>query len=228
MESKIYSAIPKIMSDIGAIGKEKKNVQQNYQFRGIDDIYNAAQGALVTHGVFCVPEVLEMTREQLPSKSGGTLLYTILKVRYTFFAEDGSSIGVIAVGEAMDSGDKSCNKAMSAAHKYAFLQLFCIPTVEPKDSEIESHEIGRKSDLINKNGKIETVTKTQPAPMSLGIKAAWSAFKSTREDFGMTDEEAKAFINAYYKDIDPKNLTVEQINVLTEQLVEGNSQAVET
>lgn len=43
------------------------------------------------------------------------------------------------IGEAMDSGDKSCNKAMSAAQKYAFLQIFCIPTEEPKDTENETH-----------------------------------------------------------------------------------------
>ena len=45
----------------------------------------------------------------------------------------------------MDSGDKSCNKAMSAAQKYAFLQVFCIPTEdppsEPKDTEGQTHEV---------------------------------------------------------------------------------------
>jgi hypothetical protein len=44
------------------------------------------------------------------------------------------------IGEAMDSGDKSSNKAMSVAHKYAFLQVFAIPTEEQKDPDGETHE----------------------------------------------------------------------------------------
>jgi hypothetical protein len=143
----IYTAIPAVMGEIGAIGKDRKNPQQGYQFRGIDDIYNAVNAALVKHGVFCVPFMEDMKREERQTQKGGTLLYTILTMRYTFFASDGSSIEAKTVGEAMDSGDKSCNKAMSAAQKYAFLELFCIPTEEPKDTEEETHEVkGREKE----------------------------------------------------------------------------------
>ncbi len=45
----------------------------------------------------------------------------------------------------MDSGDKSANKAMSAAYKYALMQVFCIPTDEPKDTENETHEVAPKT-----------------------------------------------------------------------------------
>jgi len=138
---KIFEAMPKIAAAIGVIGKDRKNPQQGYNFRGIDDVYNAAHDALVENGVFCVPEVLEMIREERQTKSGGTLLYTILKVKYTFYASDGSSVVAVTMGEAMDSGDKSCNKAMSAAQKYAFLQVFAVPTAEPKDTENETHEV---------------------------------------------------------------------------------------
>ena len=40
----------------------------------------------------------------------------------------------------MDSGDKSFNKAMSAAYKYALFQVFCVPTEEMVDSEVDSPE----------------------------------------------------------------------------------------
>jgi len=137
----IYKKIPLIMSEIGAIGKDRKNPQQGYSFRGIDDIYNAVNAALSRHGVFCAPQVEDMKREERASKQGGVLFYTILTIKYTFFAADGSSVEVRTIGEAMDSGDKSANKAMSAAQKYAFLQLFCIPTEEPKDTEEETHHV---------------------------------------------------------------------------------------
>lgn len=141
----IFKAIPRVMSEIGAIGKDRTNKQQNYQFRGIDDVYNAINAALVKHGVFCVPNVLSMKREERESKTGGVLLYTILDVEFTLYASDGSCVKGQTVGEAMDSGDKSCNKAMSAAHKYFFLETFCIPTIEPKDTENETHEVAPKT-----------------------------------------------------------------------------------
>ena len=136
----IYKLIPLVMAEIGAIGKDRKNLQQNYQFRGIDDIYNAVNSALAKHSVFCVPKVISNHREERQTKSGGTLIYTVLNVEYTFYAPDGSFVTATMIGEAMDSGDKSCNKAMSAAQKYAFLQIFCIPTEEPKDTENETHD----------------------------------------------------------------------------------------
>jgi hypothetical protein len=62
MEAQIYQAIPKVMRSIGAVAKDRKNPQQGYQFRGIDDLLNAAQPAFIEHGVFCVPEVIESAR----------------------------------------------------------------------------------------------------------------------------------------------------------------------
>ena len=40
----------------------------------------------------------------------------------------------------MDSGDKASNKAMAIALKYAFFQVFCIPTEEMKDPDAETPE----------------------------------------------------------------------------------------
>lgn len=136
----IFTIIPKIMGDIGAISKTRTNSQQGYAFRGIDDMYNAIQPALVKHGVFCVPEVISREREERATQKGGVLFYTTLTVRHSFFASDGSSITVTTIGEAMDSGDKSTNKAMSAAMKYAFIELFCIQTDDDKDTENQTHE----------------------------------------------------------------------------------------
>lgn len=142
-KKKIYEAINKIMEGIGAISKDRTNDNQKYKFRGIDDVYNALQPALIKNKVFCVPTVKDKKREERKSTSGGNLIYTVLDVDYTFFsAEDGSEIVVSVCGEGMDSGDKSMNKAFSAAYKYACLQLFCIPTEgENHDSEEDSWKV---------------------------------------------------------------------------------------
>jgi len=137
----ISEAIISIMTELEPIAKTRDNPQQHYKFRGVDDVMRELNPLLVKYKVFPVPAVVDMRREERASKSGGVLFHTILTVKYTFTsAEDGSSICVTTVGEGMDSGDKSANKAMSAAYKYAMLHLFCIPTAEAKDSEGDSPE----------------------------------------------------------------------------------------
>lgn len=135
----IYEAIHGVMTEIGVVGKNKKNTQgQGFMYRGVDDVMNALQPALVMYKVFVVPEVLSQIREERTSNSGGRLLYSICTVRYTFYAEDGSCVYATVIGEAMDSGDKATNKAMSVAFKYACFQVFCIPTEEMKDPDAET------------------------------------------------------------------------------------------
>lgn len=137
----IYQSITSLMNEVGAIGKEKKNQQQGFMYRGIDDVLNALQPLFSRHKIFVVPEVLEQTREERQTSKGGTLIYSVCKVKYTFYAEDGSNVSATVIGEGMDSGDKASNKAMSIAMKYACFQVFCIPTEEMKDPDAESHDI---------------------------------------------------------------------------------------
>ena len=137
----IYEAISNVMSEVGAIGKEKTNAQQGFKYRGIDDVMNALQPVLVKYGVFVVPEILEQVREERTSRNGAALIYSVCKIKFTFYARDGSSISAITIGEGMDSGDKATNKAMAIAFKYACFQVFCIPTEEMKDPDNESHEL---------------------------------------------------------------------------------------
>lgn len=151
MSEVIYSAINAVMAEIGTIGKEKKS-QQGFMYRGIDDVMNALNPALINHKVFAVPEVLEQKREERSTKNGGVLIYSICKIRYTFYAEDGSHIEAVVVGEGMDSGDKATNKAMAIAFKYACFQVFCIPTEEmvkdadarPVDPDTEGYNVAPK------------------------------------------------------------------------------------
>ena len=140
----IFQSITKILEEVPAIGKTKKNTTQNFMFRGIDDVMNTFQPLLAKHKVFIVPQVLEQTREERQTSKGGTLIYSICKIKYTFYAEDGSSVDAIVIGEGMDSGDKATNKAMAIAMKYAMFQVFCIPTEEMKDPDSETPPESKK------------------------------------------------------------------------------------
>lgn len=141
----ITKAINAVMADVGAIGKDSKNQTQGFMYRGVDAVMNALQPAMVKHGIFVMPEVLEQTREERQNAKGTTLLYSILRVKYTFFADDGSNVSAVVIGEGMDTGDKASNKAMSVAFKYACFQVFCIPTEEMKDPDAECHEVKPKA-----------------------------------------------------------------------------------
>lgn len=134
----IFQSITKILEEVPAIGKTKTNTIQNFKFRGIDDVMNTFQPLLAKHKVFMVPQVLEQTREERQTSKGGNLIYSICKIKYIFYAEDGSSVEAIVVGEGMDSGDKATNKAMAIAMKYAMFQVFCIPTEEMKDPDSDT------------------------------------------------------------------------------------------
>jgi hypothetical protein len=152
----IYETVNAVMAEIGAIGKNSKNAQQGFMFRGIDAVMNALAPALQKHKLFIVPEILDQRREERQTKSGNNLIYSVCTIRYTFYAEDGSHIEATVIGEGMDSGDKATNKAMSIAFKYACFQVFCIPTEEMIDPDAECHEVAPK-----KKEEPKKITKRQ-------------------------------------------------------------------
>lgn len=139
MTLEIFKAIPAILADVEAIGKNRTNKQQGFAFRGIDDVMNTLHPLFAKHKVFPTCEVSEVTRSERETKSGGTMFVVTLKAKYTLHAEDGSNVCTEAVGEAMDSADKATNKALSSCYKYAMFQLLCIPT-EAVDADLETPE----------------------------------------------------------------------------------------
>lgn len=161
MAEKIYQNIIKAMNEVNSISKDNYNKIQNFKFRGIDDVMNTMHPVLSKNNIFVAPEVENFEREERTSKNGGLIIYTVATIKFTFYAEDGSNIVVKVVGEAMDSGDKGMNKAMSIAYKYALFQVFCIPTEDDPDKD--SYTLAPKQQA-NKTQKKEMPQSTkQPA-----------------------------------------------------------------
>lgn len=145
---KVYAAIASVMADIAkeGIAKGRSNQQQGYKFRGIDDVYNALSPILSAHKLVMLPRVLTRDVIERQTKSGGALFYVTVDMEFTLVcAEDGSNHVIRTYGEAMDSGDKATNKAMSAAYKYAAMQAFCIPTEGDNDADAVTHEVAPKA-----------------------------------------------------------------------------------
>jgi len=164
----IYETIAAVMGEIGAVGKTSKNAQQGFMFRGIDAVMNAINPALIKFKLFIVPEILDQTREERTTSKGGVLIYSICKIKFTFYAEDGSNISAVVIGEGMDSGDKATNKAMSIAFKYACFQVFCIPTEEMVDPDSECHEVSNKEPAV-KEPKEEKKSELMATPKQIEL-----------------------------------------------------------
>lgn len=176
---KIFELIPKAMQMVGAIGKDSVNKTQGFKYRGIDAVYNALNPVMSELGLFIVPEILDHRREERETEStydGKTrksiLKYSILTIRFTMYAPDGSNVSCTVVGEGMDSGDKASNKAMSVALKYACFQLFMIPTEEMVDPDQESHEItsGAKIPEAPKQTRQERIKQPETPPAKVTVE----------------------------------------------------------
>ena len=141
---KVYKAINTIQIELAKVGisKGRRNQQgSGYNFRGIDDVYNVLSPLLGAHGLCILPRMLSREVAERKSNSGGNLFYVTVEAEFDLVsAEDGSKHTIKTFGEAMDSGDKATNKAMSAAYKYAAFQAFAIPTEGDNDSEAQTHE----------------------------------------------------------------------------------------
>lgn len=141
---KVYKAISEVSGEmLAGIAKDRKNQQQGFMFRGIDAVYNALAPALVKHGLLILPRITSRTVTDRATKSGGALFYVVVEAEFDFVStEDGSKHTVKTYGEAMDSGDKATNKAMSIAYKYAAFQAFCIPTEDTAiDADATAHNV---------------------------------------------------------------------------------------
>lgn len=148
--NKVLSAIDAVMAEIGSegISKGRKNQQQNYAFRGIDDVYNALAPILAKHHLIIIPCVQSRELLERSTKGGGALFYVTVQVKWTLASsEDGSSVEAVTYGEAMDTADKATNKAMSAAYKYMAMMTFCIPTEGDNDADSTTHQVASAADM---------------------------------------------------------------------------------
>lgn len=144
----VYQCIAKVSEKLAkeGIAKDRKNDQQGYKFRGIDDVYNALAPILAEFGLVVIPRILSREVTERQTQKGGVLFYVVVEAEFDFVsASDGSKVTVRTYGEAMDSGDKATNKAMSAAYKYAAMQTFCIPTEGNNDADHTTHEVAAKA-----------------------------------------------------------------------------------
>lgn len=135
----VVQAIAAVMADLPAIGKEGRNKDQGYSFRGIEHITAAAQKLCAKHQVVFVPLVTEWAEKDLTINNKPWTDQRLM-VTYRVYGPGGRDdfIEAHTVGIGRDNSDKGTNKALAQAFKYALLQVLCI--ADPKDdADLATH-----------------------------------------------------------------------------------------
>jgi len=171
----VYKAINAVQSALAKTGisKDRTNTQgSGYKFRGIDDVYNAIAPLLAEQGLCILPRMLARSCEDRLTKAGGNLFYVTVEAEFDVVsAKDGSKHTIRTFGEAMDSGDKATNKAMSAAYKYAAFQMFAIPTEGDNDADSQTHDVAARAS----SGAIDDSPKAVARRLCTGVSAGDAA-----------------------------------------------------
>ena len=196
---KVYQAIAAVQAELAKTGiaKSRKNKQgEGYMFRGIDDVYAALAPLLAAHKLCVIPRVMSRDIAERTSSKGNPLFYVTVHAEFDFVsAEDGSKHTAATFGEAMDSGDKATNKAMSAAYKYAAFMTFAIPTEGDNDADATTHDVA----LVAPAGYDEWLADFTSAADN-GVEALRKAWlntpKPTRDHFLATENGQRAKLEA--------------------------------
>ncbi|EPJ5099850.1 ERF family protein [Citrobacter freundii] len=195
-QKKVYAAISAVARDMAEVGisKDRENRQQGFSFRGIDQVYNALAPMLAKHGLVILPRITERTVTERVTQKGGVLFYVVVKAEFDFVAtEDGSMHTIETYGEAMDSGDKATNKAMSIAYKYAAFQTFCIPTEQTAiDADAEVHRITPQAaeDALKEFGDKAALAQSV-AELQAAYKEVWPKLGNSKEHEARAQETYK-------------------------------------
>ena len=179
----VHEALAAVKAEVGAVKKAEKNVQQGFNFRGVDSVVNAASPALNKHGVIVVPDIEDYAFDTVEIGRNKTSMgHFILRAKYTFYGPAGDSISCRVISESMDSGDKGAAKAMSVAYRIALLQTLNLPTDEP-DPDTESYERSSQAPVA------ATAVKAPSARKPASAKPAETA---SAPDLATLVEKAKA------------------------------------
>jgi len=148
--SEVHAAINAVMKEVGYVQKAGRvsGGGANYSYAGEKDLIQAIRPVMVEHGLMMyVSNIINVTRDTYSTKNGSVMNTTVITCEITFSHVSGDSVKSFAIGEGADSGDKSANKAMTGAYKYALRQTFCIETGDDPDKQPSAEQEKQTHDL---------------------------------------------------------------------------------
>lgn len=130
--------IAKAANDMGAIAKDGKNKNQDFQFISESAIKAAVRKVSAKYGFTIFPkQIKNIRRYERTTSRGGTLYF--YDVMQEFVVTDGKEemIGEM-IGTGSDTGDKAFNKAVTVALKNFEKQLFNVSDKSENDPDSET------------------------------------------------------------------------------------------
>lgn len=131
----LAEAVVRVMEQVGYVQKDKKmQAGGSYRYASVEAVIDALRPEMLRQQLVLLPAGVEPLK--LEVVEGRNSRQNRTQVLYTFkliHAPTGQSEPVVVIGEAMDVGDKSSNKAMTAARKYALILAFNIETGDDPD-----------------------------------------------------------------------------------------------
>jgi hypothetical protein len=194
----VYQCINAVQAELVKVGitKDRKatGFGAGYNFRGIDDVYNTLSPILAQHGLVIIPRCLE--RVQSERASGDKKLYFVaVKMEFDFVSShDNTSHTACTFGEAMDSGDKATNKAMSIAYKYACFQTFAIPTEGDNDPDGTVHQPERVKQQQAAPAAKTAMTAEIMQQAAGAVKAGKATVQAIAKKYDLTDAQRAELI----------------------------------
>ena len=183
----VYQKIAVVQAELAKVGisKSRKNQTpgQNYNFRGIDEVYNTLAPLMADHGLCILPRIVEHSLTERGKTSKGNAIFSaVVTAEFDFVSADDGSIHVVrTMGEAMDSSDKATNKAMSAAYKYAALMTFAIPTEGDNDADAHTPEVVASTASVGP----QPVSDADWAKIAMLVKATKTPVGEVKEHVGV-------------------------------------------
>lgn len=164
MSDNVYTAINAVMQEVGYVQKGgKMQYGDKYTYAKESDFIAAVRPLLVEHGVVVFPSgVLQLNQDTYPTNRGGEMNRDTAIIRFHFHhgASD-TGFDVEVLGQGADSGDKSANKAMTAALKYALRQALLIETGDDPDDTASAQDARASKKPASNGNQRQPVSKPQ-------------------------------------------------------------------
>lgn len=242
----IHHAINGVYKKVGYVQKKGKveiNSKSSYKVATESEFIAAIRPELALAGIYQQPlsmNVISNERIMSEKEWDGKVTKSyqhrvVVQSVYRFtHVNSGTFVDVVAIGEGMDSGDKSFYKAMTGANKYAMRQLFMIETGDDPD-KYASDETGgvlpeKKAKPAFTNASLRnTFTKNVIGSFNeiddhdeVAMDSLTTLYKLNSEKLGLMkesgDEHDGLALDEIRKSYAMKKQSIEQIKMMSEQL----------
>lgn len=223
MSAKVARKILDVMKRVDYLQKDGKMAygSTRYSYLSEEKITSEMRKGMAEVGLIIYPIKMEIIREgEVQTKHSKARLINILVDYRIQDTESDDFIEVQALGEGMDSGDKTAYKAMTGAFKYAQRQTFMIPTGDDPDQICSDELIGTdkgKEAAKSKKPDSSKAANDKKQEVAATPKQRNKLFAVAKEA-GVTSEGMKALIMEKYNKDSSKKLTAREVSELISML----------